>query len=226
MKNRYWIAGLCLLVLMLCLVSACGGGGGSTTTTSSGQTTTSQATTTSAGGGGSLSDILGKWSSTNSVKYDMIMTIPGSPSITAKIWQKNKKMREDITAQGMTMTMLFDMDAGVMYTIMPPPLNTAMKSTFNTSDMPEGGVDTGDIMDYNPNIVGTETIDGKSCTVIAYEYAGSSMKYWIWTEKGFPVKMEITSAGSKTTIEYKNIDFSNIADSIFELPAGVTITQM
>jgi len=230
MKNRYLAVGLCLLVLTLCLVSACGGGGGATTsaTTSTSATTTAATTSAQTTTGSSLSDILGLGANMESVRYDMSITVTGQGTITATIWQKNNKMREEITIEGMTTVMIFDMDEGFIYTYMPPPVNMAYKMALDASMLPQGNVgDTSAILDYNPTTVGTETIAGKACTVIEYEMPGAgSMKQWIWIDNGFPLKTEMTSGGIKTTIEYSNIDFSDIDDSMFELPEDVEIISM
>jgi outer membrane lipoprotein-sorting protein len=102
----------------------------------------------------------------------------------------------------------------------------ATKTTLNTSMVPSSPIQAvSSILDYSPLVSGTETIDGKVCKVITYDDTGAgSMKMWIWEEKGLPLKMEMTSSnGDKTTIDYTNIDFSDIPDSIFELPEGVQI---
>ena len=245
MKNKHLFILVCLLTLLVLVLSACGGGGSSTTavtgtpptattSTTAGQTTTatstttaSQTTTTTTAAGNSISSILGKWSGTGSVKFDMSMTITGQPTVKITMWQKNQKMREDMTMEGVITTIIFDQDAKVMYTYMPA-LKMAYKTTLTSAMIPQGNVEnTSAILDYNPNITGTETIDGKSCTVISYDTGGSgSVKEWIWTEKGFPLKMEMNTSAGTTTIEYSNIDFSDIPDSAFELPEDVTITDM
>ena len=111
-----------------------------------------------------------------------------------------------------------------MYTYMPVQ-KTATKTTLDLSMVPESPItDVSSILDYSPNIIGTETIDGKVCTVISYDEPGTgSIKMWIWQEKGLPLKMEMTANGKTTTIDYTNIDFSDIPDSMFLLPDGVTI---
>ena len=38
--------------------------------------------------------------------------------------------------------------------------------------------------------------------------------------------MEITTSEGKMIMEYKNIEFVDIPDSMFELPAGVQIMEM
>jgi outer membrane lipoprotein-sorting protein len=220
------------------LVSACGGGGGSTTTTSSTavtgttptstsstQTTTSTTTTTTAAGN-SVSGILGKLGNVDTITYDLTMTVPGQAAITMTIYQKKNKMREEMTVGGIAAAVIIDGDAQTMYTYMPS-LNMATKMTYDSSAIIPGAWETDDTaMDYNPNIVGKESIDGKSCTVIAWEIPGSgSAKEWIWTEKGFPLKMEMTTSAGKTTMEYRNVDFSDIPDSTFELPADAQIVS-
>ncbi|OGN95286.1 MAG: hypothetical protein A2Y89_02570 [Chloroflexi bacterium RBG_13_51_18] len=235
MKNRYLAAGLCILVLMLCVVSACGGGGSATTSATTGTTpttttspTSTQTTTSTTTTGNSLRDILGLGANMESVKYDMSITMTGEGTITATIWQKKNKMREEMTLEGMTAIIIFDMDEGVMYTYMPPPVNMAYKTTLDSNMLPEGNVgDTSAIMDYHPNTIGTTSLDGKACTIIEYDIPGAgSMKQWIWNDTGFPLKTEMTSGGVKTTIEYRNIDFSDIPDSMFELPEDVEIISI
>jgi outer membrane lipoprotein-sorting protein len=154
------------------------------------------------------------------------MTVPGQAAITMTIYQKKNKMREEMTVGGIAAAVIIDGDAQTMYTYMPS-LNMATKMTYDSSAIIPGAWETDDTaMDYNPNIVGKESIDGKSCTVIAWEIPGSgSAKEWIWTEKGFPLKMEMTTSAGKTTMEYRNVDFSDIPDSTFELPADAQIVS-
>jgi hypothetical protein len=233
MKNRYWAAGLCLLVLMLCLTSACGGGGSSTTSTSSTAVTSTTPTktttppaTSSTAAGNSISDILGKLGNVDTIKYDLTMTVTGQAAVTMTIYQKKNKMREEITVGGVAAAVIINGDTQTSYTYMPA-LNMATKMTYDSSQMIQGSWEnTNAIMDYNPTIVGTESIDGKACTVITWDIPGEgSAKEWIWIDKGFPLKMEMTTSGVTTTMEYSNVDFSDIPDSTFELPAGVTITS-
>jgi outer membrane lipoprotein-sorting protein len=79
---------------------------------------------------------------------------------------------------------------------------------------------------YHPQTTGTETIDGKLCLVVEYTVQGLSTKAWIWQEYGFPLKVVTETAQGTTMVEYKNIDFSGIPDSEFQLPPGVQIMDM
>lgn len=173
--------------------------------------------------GKTLSETLGMAANIVSVKYDMLMTSPGMPAITTTVWVKKNKMRTEMTQQGMNIVMLLDMDAKTMYSYMPAQ-NLAMKIPFDPGQAPEAATDEAQsILNYNPNVVGTESIDGKACLVVEYISGGISMKTWIWEDKGLPLRIEMITGADKTVIEYKNYDFSDIPDSMFELPSGVQV---
>ncbi len=228
MKNKILIIGICVCVVILSLATACGSSGGATTSAANPTNTTSpvQTTTPSGGSGDSVADILGRGSDIASVTYDMTINTMGQ-EITAKIWQKGKKIKEEMTMQGQTIMVFMDTDAGTMYMYFPDQ-NMAMKQKLDPSQIPQGSTEENEaILQYNPTIIGTETIDGKSCTIITWDVPNTgTMKEWVWTETGFPLKMEVTAQGVTSTIEMKNIDFSDIPDSTFVLPEGVTITDM
>jgi len=217
MKSKYLFVLICLVVLLAVVLPSCGGGDSTTVKTTAPTKTTAPA-------GDSLSDILGKGADIDSIKYDMSITMTGVPAVKATVWQKKQKMREEITTEGITMVVIFDMDENVMYMYYPEQ-NMAMEMVVDEGTMPESPLeDSSEILENNPNITGTETIDGKDCVVVTYEVPGEgNMKMWIWKEKGFPIKMEMVTSQGTTTIEFSNIDLSDIPDSAFKLPDDVTI---
>ncbi len=235
MKNKFSATGLGLLVLVLCLVAACGGGGDSTTSpaTTSPATTTTPATTsppatTPTANGDVLEGLFNKWTGLEPVSYVMTSTVTGQPMVEGKIWQTNSKIRMEFVMEGVTTIVIFDLDENVTYTYLPDQ-NMAMKATLDPGTMPQGTLegDMSAVLEYDPVIVGTETIDGKSCTVIEFAKEGMTVNVWIWTETGFPLRSQgITSDGTTMLEEYTNIDFSDIPDSMFELPEGVEIISM
>jgi outer membrane lipoprotein-sorting protein len=175
---------------------------------------------------GDLAGITSKAAVIDTIKYDMVMTGPGIPATTSKVWLKQKagKMKTETTMQGQTSIMIADWNEGVVYNYMPAQ-NMAFK--MDIGQAPESPVEgTVNLEDYDPVIVGSEVVDGKDCWVVEADREGVSTKSWIWKEKGFPVKVEVDTAEGKMIIEYKNIDFSDIPDSEFELPAGVQIMEM
>ncbi|MDD4874063.1 MAG: hypothetical protein PHE15_03720 [Dehalococcoidales bacterium] len=202
------ISGLLAATLIL---SACGGGNNTTTTSS---------TTAS---GESLEDILGNVVGITSFTYDMVITSSDGPTQSHTIWCENDEMRMDLEAEGEAVVYIWDGNTETTY-IYYPSQNIALKVT--TYEPANSAVDkTEGIMDYNPTIIGTETLDGKVCLVVEYTYEGTTSKMWIWKQYGFPIRVEVTTTEGTTVMEYKNISFEDIADSIFELPEGVQIVD-
>ena len=132
-------------------------------------------------------------------------------------------MKSEMTVEGQAVITLLDMDAQTIY-IYYPAQNMAMGMTYEPADSAMEEVQS--IPDYNPTIIGTETLDGKECLIVEYTTEGETTKYWIWKENGFPIRVEMTTSEGKIVVEYKNIDFSDIPDSMFELPEGVEIMDI
>jgi outer membrane lipoprotein-sorting protein len=217
---------LVLVVVLGCVsVAACGGGGEGGATTAP---PTDGVTTPAGGGNGApagedLEEILGLGAGIVSVKYDMLVTAPGTPTMTMHMWVKHNKIRTEMTEQGQTTIMLIDYDAGTYYMYMPDQ-NMAMQMPFDQAA--ESAIEEAQsITNYDYDIVGTETMDGKVCLVVTYTVGNESAKMWVWKEHGFPIRIETTTAEGTTVVEFKNIDFSNIPDSMFELPPGVEVME-
>lgn len=232
MKRKIaWLLVSYLIVLSLMLVS-CGGSpptasDTATTTADTSQETKTTATTTAdtskTTSGDTLDEILSRAPDMSSVKYTIVITAPGVPATTTETWLKGKKMRIEMSVQGMDTIGLFDYDANVMYTCMPVQ-NMAVKASIIQDQKPATQV-SDSIADYNPTNLGTESIDGIVCQVFEYNLDGYMTKMWIWKDRGLPVRTEQTTPQGKTIVEYKSYDFSDIPDSMFELPSGVQIIQ-
>jgi outer membrane lipoprotein-sorting protein len=231
LKKNYLVAGLCLLIALLCLVSACGSSGKSpaaatttshTTTSQPTTTTTAKATTTTPVSGVSVSDLFSMGASAKTVKFDLTLTISGQDPVTMTIYKKGNKMRQELTVSGTQAANIIDGDAQKMYTLIPS-LKMFTESAFSASMLTSVTWDNAaDFLKYNPGITGTETIDGKSCTVVQWEGGGASVKYWVWTDTGLPLKIQSNAGGQISTMEYSNIDLSDIADSMFQVPDNYT----
>ena len=129
-----------------------------------------------------------------------------------------------MSQSGQTMIILMDMNARTMYEYMPDQ-NMAYQMTWNPTTK-SATDEAQSIMQYNPTIIGTETIDGKVCTVVQYTVEGQTAKMWLWQEHGLPIRAEVTSPQGTVVMEYKNIQLTDIPDSTFVLPDGVQITKM
>jgi outer membrane lipoprotein-sorting protein len=153
----------------------------------------------------------------------MVMTGGGMESQTSKVWLKGNKMKVETVVEGERMITILDDDAHTM------------KMYYESSDMvmvmtyePQDSAldETEGITEYNPVILGTETYDGKVCTVVQYTIEGTVTKMWIWKQYGFPIKIEATSSDGTYVIEYKNIVFNSVSDDVFVLPEATTTMTM
>jgi hypothetical protein len=229
MKRKIAILGIItLLAIVFLSLIACSSSPTTfqTTTPPSTSQTTSAAppTSTTASGqtsGGSVGALLGKASAISSMKFDILTTAPDNSVTTSTAWVKNKKMRIESTVQGQNTVTLIDSDAKTMYVYMPAQ-NTAIKMDFGQAPQSPSA---SSVLQYNPIIVGSETLDGKLCQILQYTANGVVTKEWVWDAKGLPVRMQTTTSSGISTTDYKNYDFSDIPDSMFVLPAGVQISS-
>jgi hypothetical protein len=190
-------------------------------TTSSPPTTTTTTPTSS-------SDIFSPAQNITTMKYTVVVSGIGSPTVASvPVYLKKDKVRMEMDEEGVSTIELDDLTTYTDYTYMPAQ-NTAYKTSnpgINVFDVATmlGGYVAG----TNPQANGTETIDDIACQI--YEFSdsdsGSTYKIWLWKDNGLPIKIVGTDSSGTHTIEYKNYDFSDIPDSMFILPAGVTMVQ-
>lgn len=225
---------LVLVVVLGCVgLAACGGGGSEAIPTENGGAETATGNGDGNGGGDEngggnggeedLGNILGQGTGIESVSYVMEITAPGAPKMTTRVWMEGDKFRYEMSEQGQAMIYLANYDTGKAYTYFPDQ-NMAIEMDISQVPQPDYE-DIQDIPGYDYDVIGTATVDGKECLVVEYSYGGVTVKSWIWKEHGFPVKMESTTAEGTTVILYKDIDFGDIPDDMFELPAGVQIME-
>lgn len=173
----------------------------------------------------SLTEILAKTKDIVSVKYDILATQAGEPTMLIKVWLKAKKLRTEMVVEGHRVIYLMDSDEQLAYAYSPEE-NMAVKMNF--ADVQEGEEGYSAVVDEPESvvssdsvIVGREVMDGKNCLVI--ENSTKTEKGWIWEEYGLLIRMELTTDEGIDITEIKNIEFGDIPDSIFELPAGVQV---
>jgi hypothetical protein len=191
-----------------------------TTKTAAAQSTTVASTTTATGNG--LSDLIGKAASVSYYYCEVNMT-SGTDTSNMKEWIKTgnpAKIRMEVAAAGQTTDIIYD---GQNYYMYMPAANMAYQmSVASAQQYTSNSGNTSSLSQYNPVLVGPDTVNGMACTVYQYTVQGISTKVWIWNQYGLPVKM----VSDTTTIVYSNYSFSAIDDSMFQLPAGVIVTTM
>ena len=219
-----------VLVLMLAIASllvvGCDGGEGEeatptpTPTPTLIPTPTPTPTPTATIPPGELSEILGLTSAIESLTYEMAISGPGIPSLVSTVWQKPGKSKNEatVTVGEMEQTTVTYIDyAAQELCVCFPATGMCMSMDFSMAQAnPLDEAET--ILDYQPTIIGEETIDGKVCLVFEWTTDGVHTKWWLWKAKGFPIKAVMTTPEGVTTMEFSNIEFGDIPDSEFEFP--------
>lgn len=176
-----------------------------------------------------LSDLLAKGKNIEGMSYDYMITSKGFTG-SGKIWLCDKKIKSETTVNGNKMISIFD---GSNNTIISydPGQNKAVKisagSTDNTVETPTEYA--GDIDATKAKVLETTVYEGARCKVIQVDNPATkeSTKMWIREDYGIPVKVEITSSeGTGMVMEYKNLKVGKQPAEVFELPAGVEVTDM
>lgn len=182
----------------------------------------------------SIKNILAKSENIGSIKYEKISNTysandftKSTATLTSKVWQKIPFAKIDIEFGPGGLTTLskkiivrpegvYDYDSSKdKYTkiskAVPDLMQELLKGIRESNSLKS---------------LGTETIDGKLATVVEYTFISReqsfTLKVWLWNEKGLPLKTESTAeiigVNYITKIEYKNFNFEDIPDSVFEVP--------
>jgi outer membrane lipoprotein-sorting protein len=167
-----------------------------------------------------ITALFSKASTISSMKYDMITTIVATQT-TTNVWLKANKMKMQYTQGTTTVINIIDTSAKTIITYLVGQ-TFAYPSTYTPQESPTSSLSS--FAAHSPSVLGAEMVGGYACTIIQYVSQRVTTKAWIWNDRGVIVKMQsATSQGSTTTIEFKNIDFGAIDDSIFQVPAGVIL---
>jgi outer membrane lipoprotein-sorting protein len=179
----------------------------------------------------SLQKILTKAAIIESVYYELDTSTMISGLVeqitTMKIWQKTPYLKEEknSTTSNITTTLtvikrpegIYRYDATLNTYELDPLIVIPQLSTADVAQ---------DLLNNQTiTLLGTETIAGKTATVIQYtpSQAGNSttIKMWIWNEKGVLLKALYTTVSEEANItmdyNYSNYSFSDIPDSTFSV---------
>jgi outer membrane lipoprotein-sorting protein len=179
----------------------------------------------------SLQAILEKAIIIESVSYELeiVMTVADEPIQYKKmvIWEKEPflKQQEDTTAGNITTTLLIIKRAEGLYryddvlqTYEFDPEGVVLHPTIieTVHDL---------IQNQTVTILGIESIDGMTTTVIQYtprDMGNTTTKtLWIWKEKGVPVKERSVTTTEELTVTidttYMNYSFSDIPENVFSV---------
>ena len=194
-------------------------------TTAAAATTTAKPAATDQAAGGPLAELLARAKGTTEYSYDYTMSL-SSTKMAGKAYVKGSRMRQEMDLGGIKMVTLMDFSKKVAYTLLPDG-KTATKMDLSataaaSSQTPGDQVSS---LPADAKVIGTETVDGKPATIIQVTVGGYTQKYWVWTERGLPLKLEMNTGSGLVTAQFSNYKFGPQADNLFELPAGVQITE-
>jgi len=161
----------------------------------------------------------------------MVMEM-GGQTMNTKTFQSGKKVRTEISMQGMQAISIIDPEAdggkGSAVTLMPM-MKTYMKmplpaemATANKADAKEP--------DIKIEELGKEDVDGVSCDKrrITITADGKPQTLLVWASanaKNMPIKMEMKDP-MPIVIKYKDYDFKKPAADLFTIPADYTAMKM
>lgn len=206
-KQTSVAAMLSILTFLLCIISGC---------TEQNNSPSSE----------SLRELLEKTLLIDSVSYEVEIATPTlDTTTTIQIWQKTQYLKEQET------TIAGNISTTQTIIKRPEGLYRYNEEQQSYEQDPQAILPQPTLQDIATDLLtnqtltrlGTETIDGKTTTVIQYnpKETGNSttMKLWIWDENGALLKAEhvTTYEGTSTTTEYtyKNYSFEEIPESIF-----------
>ena len=163
-----------------------------------------------------------------SVSYDQKVTMRGQV-MTSKVLLKDEQFRIESAVEGMTTYIIKNRSGLYQYV---PAQGVAMALTALSPG--QGAVQHSEdylvyLKERNAKRLRAETVDGHPCDVYEFDDPGShsTTTAWVWTERRFPVKLEMDGVEGRVTVEISNILLgAGIDESVFQLPAGVDVVSM
>jgi len=171
-----------------------------------------------------LMEILGRVEGITSLSYDVEMESPEA-TMEGNFWQKGQKMRAEGEIEGEDLVIIIDNEERVAYTYMPTEGMAIKMGLGEVGEVQEGSIKEQSLAlpEHQPVVIGKATIDGKECIVVEYFVDDETTgKMWIWREHGLPIRVEV----GDMTVRATNIDFGDVSDDKFELPAGVELVEI
>ena len=214
---------LLAIILSGAILAGCGGD-----KNTSGQSTGQPAQTAKSE---TLDELFARGKKVDGLSYDYSMST-AEMTMDGKVWLQGKKMKTESTVAGQNTITFFDGDTNTVI-LYNPTENSAMKIS---ADMEEQGTVSDTPLDYTEDIEDTSTVkeletvvyDGVKCRVVEVADGDKTVsKMWIREDYGIPMRIESTgSDGEKLVMEYKNMKIGTIGADVFQIPAGIEITDM
>ncbi|MDD4168686.1 MAG: hypothetical protein PHD36_00205 [Desulfotomaculaceae bacterium] len=176
-----------------------------------------------------LTELFARGENIEGISFDYHVT---SQDLTTngKMWIDGERIKNESSVEGKQIVSIID---GNTYFTYSPDENMAMKMVLDQqkNETSQNPFDYGKDVDTSPDkykVLDRTVYDGVMCKVVAVTGADGkeNLKMWVREDYGFPIRLEIVEADAgKVVIEYKNIKIEKQPVEIFQLPAGVNITD-
>ncbi len=145
---------------------------------------------------------------------DFLVRTKGEEDISGKIFVKGKMIRQEMSEEGETQIMIVRPDKSVTW-MLTPEEKMYMEIPYQSSEG-ESFEEWSLEKEKNAKLLGEETISGYPTKKYELVEDGEKSYFWVSKKLSFPIKVEDT----ESVMEYKNIKEGNVADVLFEVPAG------
>lgn len=221
MKRNKFLLPLALLLVFVLLLPLYGcGGGGQEENGSDAQEAVADAEI-------GIDELFAKASDIDGYSFDYVLTA-SDQTIEGKMALKGSKMRVEMDSPEGQMIQIIDQEVNKAWTYIPEQ-DMALELDLNQVDVPNTPSDfteNAEDMATNADYLGKEEVNGFNCHKYSVEDEEDSIIYWVHSKYGLPVRVEITTEDEVTTMDYKNFEFGDIKDSLFQLPDGVEVQRM
>jgi outer membrane lipoprotein-sorting protein len=163
-----------------------------------------------------------------SVSYEQKVT-KGREVYAAKVAMKDEMFRMEAKVEGRASVIIRNAEG--TYTYMPDEGMAMKLPLLDESQQPVKHADNYAqyLKEVKAQRLGSETVNGHPCDV--YRFTDPSVKgattAWVWTQKQFPIKLEIDSPDGKVIVELTNIQIgADIPESVFRLPSDVQVMDI
>ena len=164
-----------------------------------------------------------------SVSYDQKVSVENNPVANIKVVVQDEKMRAESDFGGMK-SVLVKNETG-SYSYLPEQhMATKIPADMNRPNLTQDLPHFMDFLTKNKGEkIGSEKLEGRDCDI--YKFTEPTIqkeaKAWIWTEKQFPVKIEVPAPEGVTRVELLNVQFNPLVEATtFQLPADVKILDL
>ncbi len=161
-----------------------------------------------------------------SFNYKVMEEDNGPIIISGKAYVKGTKLRQELFIQGQRAVIFTDSKRS-LYQVLFSDQKTAVKLDVgdigNQAVNPSESVQT---LREKSQLVSAEIMHGESSAVFEMTTTDATVKYWVWIDKGLPLRIEAVANTGQAILDFSDYRFGAQSDELFELPQGTKIVEV